>query len=282
MSHSSHLVRYDPRSQCAPVAFLCMEMLHDLSIMEVALLLARNPRQVHDDVIMELHCVISRISFLKYLALLPLYRRASYIMRRAQVKLYNQCHVLIRCCADLADICQCNDGGHSGLPPYAVMAEAVSAADDVLQYMVPSLKQFYVVDVRPILVSVMADDEVAYSGSGSDFSGSARCSCVSVNASSSDECSEDEFDFAQVFLSVLPAAKRVCWTTACTAFEYIRTAADAEAAAYSCSGSDSSDSAPSSSVSADVPARMHSVMKVVMSRQCAPLFCQQPSVCVDR
>ena len=135
MSHSSNLVRYDPRSQCAPVAFLCMEMLHDLSIMEVALLLAQHPRQVHDDVIMELHCVISRISFLKYLALLPLYRRASYIMRRAQVKLYNQCHVLIRCCADLADICQCNDGGHSGLPSYAVMAEAVSAADDVLQYM---------------------------------------------------------------------------------------------------------------------------------------------------
>ena len=127
MSHSSYLVRYDPRSQCAPVAFLCLEFLHDLRIIEVALLLARNPRQVHDDVIMELHCVISRVTFLKYLALLPLYHRASYMMRRAQVKLYNQCHVLIRRCAELADICQCNYGGNSGLAPYADMAEAVSA-----------------------------------------------------------------------------------------------------------------------------------------------------------
>jgi hypothetical protein len=250
MSHSSHLVRYDPRSQFAPVAILCMEIVHDIKIIEVALLLARNPRQVHDDVIMELHCLISRIMFLRYLSLLPLHHRATHLMNRAQVKLYNQCLVLTRRCAELADICQYNYGGDSGLPSYADLVDAVIAVDDVLQYMDPALKQFYVVDVRPILVRYMADDVTAYSGSGSDFSGSASCSFVAANASSGDEFSEAEHDFAHVFASALPAAKRVCWTTACTAFEYVRTAADAEAA-YSGSDSDFSDSAACSFVSAN-------------------------------
>jgi hypothetical protein len=231
-----------------------MEITHDLTVIETALLLARHPRQVHDDVIMKLPCVISRIIFLRYLALLPLHHRASHLMHRAKVKCYNQCYVLTRRCAELVDACLNNHGGNhhesTGLPSYAGMAEAVNAADDALQYMATAVQDFYDQNVRPILVSFMADAEAMHSGSGSDCSGSASCSFVSANATSSDDCSVEDNDFASVFVHALPAAKRVRWATACTAFEYIRNASDAEAAS-SGSGSDCSGSASCSFVSAN-------------------------------
>jgi hypothetical protein len=216
----------DAMSQCGPVA---MAIIHDITVNETALLLARHPRQVHD-VIVELSFVMFRIFDLlvnrnmqQPRDAFSLYSRVSRLIHRARVKRFNQCHAFVHRCAELVDACHMNHNNDPHpiypLPSYRDMAEAVIAVDEVLQFLVPSMKQFYVEDLRPCLVSFMADSSSEYSDGYSSESSSSPYSSLSAGS----ECSASEYNsWPDAFTSALPAAKRVRWTSANTVFDYAR------------------------------------------------------------
>ena len=174
MNRSSQaLVVYDPRSQTPP-AFLYMEMLHDIIVFEQSIQQAQHPNHVHD-----ISCELRWMFFtMHHLGDWSLFRRVTTLLHRARVIIFRQCHEYLLRCAVLVDACHRHQ--HSthcrkrvsclecpftsvepapSLPSYDSMALAVAACDDVLRYLVPSMKQYYIHDLRPCLVAFMADSD---------------------------------------------------------------------------------------------------------------------------
>ena len=206
MSRSSlALVIYDSRALQPPPAFIFMEMLHDIIVIENTLPQAPHPHHVHD-MISDLRCMFATMH---YLADWSLCRRVSCLLNRARVISFRLSHEYVQRCAALVDACRMHQhmllcrssiipdciycrhtaGGLLSISPcYDAVSLAVAECDDVIPYLRPLCKSFYLFDLRPCLVAFMADSE-------------------------SDGC-ESESDSA----SLMPSAKRVRWTSASTVF----------------------------------------------------------------
>ena len=138
-----------------------------------------------------------------YLADWSLYRRVSCLLNRARAISFRLSHEYVRRCAALVDACRmhqhtllCRSSSIPGciycrhtavdllsIPPsYDAVALAVAACDDVLPYIRPLCKSFYLFDLRPCLVAFMAESE-------------------------SDGCESDSDSAA---LMDLPVSKRLC------------------------------------------------------------------------
>jgi hypothetical protein len=200
MSKSSKtLVIYDSRSLQPPPAFIFMEMLHDIIVIENILPQAAHPHRVHA-MISDLRCMFATMH---HLADWSLYPRVSCLLNRARVISFRLSHEYVQRCAELVDACRVHQHRLLGrsrsipaciycrhaavdvlsiLPSYDAVALAVAACDDVLPYIRPLCKSFYLVDLRPCLVAFMADSE-------------------------SDSC---DFDSDSAALMDLPISKRLC------------------------------------------------------------------------
>jgi hypothetical protein len=177
MSQSSlAVVIYDPRSLHPPPAFIFMELLHDIIVIENALLHAQHPHHVHD----MLSDLRHMFATMHYLANWSLCRRVSCLQNRARVVIFRLCHEYVLRCAVLVDACRlhqhrllcrndytsdCIYCRHAAVdllcipPSYDAMALAVAACDDVLHYLRPLCKSFYLNDLRPCLVEFMAHSD---------------------------------------------------------------------------------------------------------------------------
>lgn len=164
---------YDPRSQTPP-AFLYMEMLHDIIVFEQSIQQAQHPHHVHD-----ISCELRWMFFtMHHLGDWSLFRRVTTLLHRARVIIFRQCHEYLLRCAVLVDACHSHQHSMhcrkrvsclecpfspvepaSSLPSYDSMDLAVAACDDVLRYLVPSMKQYYIHELRPCLVAFMADSD---------------------------------------------------------------------------------------------------------------------------
>jgi hypothetical protein len=192
---SQALIVYDPKMANPPFAFQFMEMLHELITYEKSFQHPLHPHQVHD-IVVELRCMFCTMHYLSDWTLL---KRVTTLLQRARVKIFHGCHEYLLRCAVLVDACRIHQ--HSLLckkhqntsdsesavpttvmPTYDSLSLAVAACDDVLVYLVPSMKQFYIYDLRPSLVAFMQDTE-----------------------SDSSDCESD-----RSILAGLPEAKRAC------------------------------------------------------------------------
>jgi hypothetical protein len=180
------VVVYDSRSLLPPPAFLLMEMLHDIMMIERTLPQATHPHAVCD-MIADLRCMYPTMQYCGDWSL-PLRRRVSCLLLRAREMTFQLSHEYVRRCAALVDACRTHqhtqlcrtsidrdciycrhtfvDSTTSILPSYDAMALAVTACDDVLPYIRPLCKAFYIRDLRPCLVSFMEDSESADSDNG--------------------------------------------------------------------------------------------------------------------
>ena len=185
------LVVYDPKVLNPPSAFIFMEMLHDVITYEKCLLHPLHPHQIHD-IVVELRSMFCTMHYLDDWSLL---KRVITLISRARVQIFRGCHEYLQRCAVLVDACSihrhyllcsknvtCSESNAlaSVKPSYDSIALAIAACDDVLPYLVPSMKQFYIYDLRRSLVANMQDSE-----------------------SDSSDCESDDKVLA-------PAAKRVC------------------------------------------------------------------------
>ena len=175
MNRSSQaLVVYDPRTQQTPPAFLYMEMLHDIIVFEQSIQQVQHPHHVHD-ISCELRCMFFTMH---HLGDWSLFRRVTTLLHRARVIIFRQCHEYLLRCAVLVDACHSHQHSMhcrkrvsclecpfspvepaSSLPSYVSMELAVAACDDVLRYLVPSMKQYHIHELRPCLVAFMADSD---------------------------------------------------------------------------------------------------------------------------
>ena len=114
--------------------------------------------------------------------------------------MFRGCHEFILRCAVLVDECSIHHhsllcsknmtGSESNAPAsvkpsYYSLALAVALCDDVLPYLVPSMKQFYIYDLRRSMVAHMQDSESDSSNCGSDDNGladlpAAKRACTSI------------------------------------------------------------------------------------------------------
>ena len=179
MNRSSQaLVVYDPRSQQPPPAFLYMEMLHDIIVFEQSIQQAQHPHYVHE-ISRELRWMFFTMH---HLGDWSLFRRVTTLLHRARVIIFRQCHEYLLRCAVLVDACHSHQHAMhcrkrvsslecpfspvepaSSMPSYVSMDLAVAACDDVLRYLVPSMKQYYIYELRPYLVTFMADSDTGSS-----------------------------------------------------------------------------------------------------------------------
>jgi hypothetical protein len=170
------VVVYDSRSLLPPPAFLLMEMLHDIMMIERTLPQATHPHEIRD--------MIADLRFM-YATMLycgdwSLWRRVTGLLHRARNMTIQLSHEYVRRCAALVDACRthqhtqlcrtsidrdCIYCRHTAVdicsipPSYDAMALAVSACDDVLPYVRPLCKSFYIHDLRPCLVAFMTDTD---------------------------------------------------------------------------------------------------------------------------
>ena len=184
------VVVYDPRMLQPPPAFMFMEMVHDIIVIENTLPQALHPHEIRD-MISDLQCMFATMH---YCGDWSLCSRVSSLLHQARNMAFQLSHEYVRRCAALVDACKthqhtllcrssivpdCIYCRHtfvyptSSIPPsYAAMDLAVAACDDVLQYLRPLCKSFYIRDLRPCLVAFMADSES--DGSESDSDGGAH------------------------------------------------------------------------------------------------------------
>ena len=181
---SLSLVVYDPRLLQPPPAFMLMEMVHDIIVIENTLPQAPHPHDIRD--------MISDLQFMfatmRYCGDWSLCSRVSSLLHQARNMAFQLSHEYVRRCAVLVDACRTHqhtllccsslvrdciycrhtfvDSTSSILPSYDAMALAVTACDDVLPYIRPLCKAFYIRDLRPCLVSFMEDSESADSDNG--------------------------------------------------------------------------------------------------------------------
>lgn len=160
------LIPYDSRSMRPPLSWLQAELLRDVDICEWGLQQADHPRLVHD-VVVDLRWMLARMHDMGDWNLLG---RIALLMHRARCKCFQLCHALVHRCAVLVDACRSHYSVNSTLkhPAYDEMAFAVTACDDVLHFLVPSLKRYYVNDLRRCLVAFMADSESDTSDSATE------------------------------------------------------------------------------------------------------------------
>jgi hypothetical protein len=196
MSRSSQaLVVYDPRMLNPPSSFLFMKMMNDVINYEKRLMQSQHPHQTHD-IVVELRSMFFTMQYIDDWSLL---KRVITLLKRARVKMVLGCHEFMHRCAVLVDECSIHQhsllcrknktGSESNVsasikPSYDSLALALALCDDVLPYLVPSMKQFYIYDLRRSMVAHMQDSE----------------------SDSSDRESDDNNDASP------PAAKRVCST----------------------------------------------------------------------
>ncbi len=191
MSLSSQaVVVYDPRLLQPPPAFMFMEMVQDIIVIENTLPQASHPHEIRD--------MISDLQFMfvtmSYCGDWSLCSRVSSLLHQARNMSFQLSHEYVRRCAVLVDACRTHQHSllcrssldrnciycrhtfvatiPSILPSYDAMALSVTACDDVLSYLRPLCKSFYIRDLRPCLVAFMADSES--DGSESDSDGGAH------------------------------------------------------------------------------------------------------------
>jgi hypothetical protein len=159
VQESQAVVPYNPRLQRP---FHAMQMVHDIMVCEWGLEIARNPREVHD-IITELELMLGLTMFLGDTSHYP---QITQLLNRARVKSFQKCYARLQRCAALVDACNIHAYFDAALPlpSYDTVALAITAVDDVLPFVAISMKQYYIEDLRPSLVSVMehynhADDE---------------------------------------------------------------------------------------------------------------------------
>lgn len=177
MSQSSQAVTvYDPNSLLPPPAFMFMEMVHDIIVIEDTLPQATHPHEIHD-MIADLRFMYATM---QYCGDWSLWRRVTGLLHRARNMTIQLSHEYVRRCAVLVDACRthqhtqlcrtsidrdCIYCRHTAVdtcsipPSYDAMALAVSACDDVLPYVRPLCKSFYIHDLRPCLVAFMTDTD---------------------------------------------------------------------------------------------------------------------------
>jgi hypothetical protein len=192
MTRSSQaLMVYDPRWLNPPPAFIFLELLHDIIAIEKILPLVSDPGHV-DTIVSELRCMFATM---QYLLDWTLCRRVTSLISRARVISRRLIHERVQRCAALVDAGRMNQHSllcrsrvipdciycrHTAVdlltdpPSYDDMALAVSACDDVLQYLTPPCKSFYLYDLRPCLVAFMADSESDPDSSDSEAAGCTR------------------------------------------------------------------------------------------------------------
>ena len=165
LSESQSVMVYDPRLQNPPSAFIFMEMLHDFITMELSITHPLHPHQIYD-MIADL---LFMYSTMDYLDDWSLFKRVQTLLSRARVKAFQGCLEIMQRCAVLVDDCRRHQlTPSSAMPSYVTLELAVVACDDVLHYLLPTMKQFYVMDLRPSLIAFMCDSE---SDSDSDSDG---------------------------------------------------------------------------------------------------------------
>jgi hypothetical protein len=170
-----------------------MKMLNDVINYEKCLMQSLHPHQLHD-IVVDLRCMFFTMQYMDDWSLL---KRVITLMKRARVRMFHGCHEFLHRCAVLVDECSIHQhsllcrknatGSESNVsasvkPSYDSLALAVASCDDVLPYLVPSMKQFYIYDLRRSMVAHMQDSE-----------------------SESSDCESDD----NIVVSP-PAAKRVC------------------------------------------------------------------------
>ena len=192
MTRSTHaLMIYDPRLLNPPPAFIFLELLHDIIGIEKILPLVSDLGHV-DTIVSELRCMFATM---QYLLDWSLYRRVTSLLSRARVISRRLSYERVQRCAALLDACRmhqhtllcrsrvipdCIYCRHTAVdlltdpPSYDDMALAVSACDDVFQYLTPHCKSFYLYDLRPCLVAFMADSESEPESSDSEEIGCNR------------------------------------------------------------------------------------------------------------
>jgi hypothetical protein len=188
---SQALTVYDPRLLNPPPAFIFLELLHDIIGIEKILPLVTDPGHV-DMIVSELRCMFATM---QHLLDWSLFRRVTCLLSRARVISRRLSYERVQRCAALVDLCRmhqhtllCRSGyfpdciycRHTAVdlltdpPNYDDMALAVSACDDMLPYLRPLCKSFYLYDLRPCLVAFMADSESEPESSDSEDVGCVR------------------------------------------------------------------------------------------------------------
>ena len=162
MSQSSlAVVVYDPKSRLPPPAFMLLEMLHDIIVIEHSLPQATHPHEIRD-MVADLRFMFATMH---YCGDWSLRRRVFCLLHRARNMTFQLSHEFVFRCAALVDACRSHQP-----PSYDAMALAVSVCDDVLPYLRPLCKTFYIRDLRPCLVAFMEDSEATGSESDSNSS----------------------------------------------------------------------------------------------------------------
>jgi hypothetical protein len=173
-----------------------MEMLHDVIAFEDAVLQAVHPHQTQD-IISELRCMLASIH---YWGDWTLFRRVLCLMRRARVITYQLCDEYVERCALLVAavnkhqhirLCRSkNDGSDcifcrpfadelvKSLLRYDAVELAIAACDDVLPYLRPQCKSFYIQNLRPCMIAFMAD---SYADDSGPVQPAAKRVCARVN-----------------------------------------------------------------------------------------------------
>ena len=159
---------YDPRLHNPPPAFIYMRMLNAIITMEQSFMNPLHPHQIHGMVI-DLRLMYSTVDYLGDWSQL---QRVKSLISRARVKMFQRCQDCMLRCAVLVDACRrhqdsvlvdsCRRRQNSpatAMPSFDKLESAVLACDDVLQYLLPTMKQFYMRDLRPSLVAFMPDTE---------------------------------------------------------------------------------------------------------------------------
>lgn len=169
---SQALMVYDPRLLNPPAEFLIMQMLQDVDTYEKCLQHPLHPHQIHD-IVAELKFMFATMN---YLSDLSLFKRVTSLLHRARSQIFRGCQEFLLRCAVLVDECQkhqhsmlrnknTNTTGFesaitaSVMPSFVSMELAICACDDVLVHLDPTMKHFYIFDLRPSLVVFMWDTE---------------------------------------------------------------------------------------------------------------------------
>jgi hypothetical protein len=159
-----------------------MGYLNRVPLLEMALLHAHHPRQVND-VIVELRfmvgclsqivdsCVSARVlNTCAHLRPTQRYVQGIHIhllnmLLQAHIVSMHLCAAVLRRCAVLVDTCTNSLYSHARcqarvlMPAYDEIALGIRESDDILQFLHPDLKQYYLKTIRPRLVNYMADSD---------------------------------------------------------------------------------------------------------------------------
>jgi hypothetical protein len=178
---SQALMVYDPRLLDPPAVFLIMQMQQDVVTYEQCLQHPLHPHQIHD-IVAELKFMFATMHYISDQSLI---KRVTSLLHRAGSQIFRGCHELLLRCAVLVDECRQNQDSQlrnkntnttgtepaitaSVMPSFDSMELAICACDDVLVHLDPTMKQFYIYDLRPSLVVFMWDTESDISSSDSD------------------------------------------------------------------------------------------------------------------